>query len=247
MDTDAPNQDPSVQGQQGQAETAESVAPVAPAVETAAQPNEGFQRRIDELTRARREAERLAEERQQQLLAVLERVASQAPVPPAPVKEADPFEDLNPEDRVRLQKAFDARLAPLQRQLEETNQFIRSQQATQQVQAQAAQEPPEVVQRAQQLMQAWSAKGKTGWEPIDAVRYAKVMLMEEGKYVPPAPATQPRASNGQYMSSASQVTSASPTPAPAPRKKGLPADLENRPLEEQIKIMEEAGIGDMPL
>ena len=246
MDQDAPNQDPIVPGQQEQAETAGSVTPAPQAPQDLQAVPKGVQERIDELTRNWRETQRELS-RKDELIMQLVAERSQVPHAPAPTPE-DPFKHFAEEDRPKLQHAFEAVLNPLRSQLEQANRQLRAMTMSQQVAQVAPTAPPEVQQRAAQLIQAWQQKGLDGWKLEDAVTFATGELLREGKLAPqaPAPPQPPRAANGQYMTSAQNLPSNSPSPTPAPPPKGLPANLESLPLEKQIEIMEKL-YGNMPL
>ncbi len=201
----------------------------------------GFQTRIDELTAKRYAAERRAEEISQQkdaqiaqLLEMVNRTAVQQQT-----ATPDPLADLAPEQRQLLENYKRATIDPvvkaLQTELSQLKTGFQTQQAMQYVASKAAPtDSPAVVQKAQELMAYWTRSGASGWIPEDALVYARGLLGTQ------APVQQPRAQNGQFMQSSQNVMSGQAAPpAPVSRvNQGLPADIEQRPLDEQIALFE---------
>lgn len=230
------------QPQQTQAETVDQVQTANEGQTPQANPgqHEGFQKRIDQLTAQRHELDRewqaKYEAQQAQMNRLLEIMAAgqQAQTHGAP--PADPWADVAAEDRARLERVLQAKLSPLERQLAEVTRKYEATTAVQQIQQYAQQDPPQVVQLAQQLMQAWIAQGKGGWVPEDALIYAR------GKLLPAdaaARAAQARNERGQFVASAQHVTSTQGPPPPAVRPaQGLPADIDRRAPEEQVALYE---------
>lgn len=203
------------------------------------EPHDGIQKRFDEITREKHEAKReaealrsaLEEQRQQTAMLMASMVQRQTAVP-----QPDPWANIDPGDRQRLEAVMAARVDPTVQQLRTELAQIRQTQAHQEFQTLAAKEDPRVAERAQKLMGEWQRAGLPGWKMTDALIYARGELMAQGA----SAAAVARDNQGRFAASAQHVPAAASTPPPpAPRvAQGLPADLDRRPLEEQIALLE---------
>lgn len=167
--------------------TAEPVAAVpaaeeAPEVAVSSVP-QGVQRRIDELTAARREAERKANELQSQMIAMQAQTlqamqrAMPAPAPsPQDLELQEALAEMDPRQRRVFEHMLEQRVAPLQ----STLSAFREQTALAEMQAERNKYSPETQQLADRLMQNWKANGNTGWLPKDALVHAAGMVLSNG-------------------------------------------------------------------
>lgn len=196
----------------------------------------GVQARIDELTARLRETERQAKEKDDQLMAALQAMAVAQPVYQAP--QAPPVE-IDPEEKRRL----DAILGPQLAALEAQNKRVEAMLSQFQFQQAAQSAPSEVQAEAQKLLGAWKSQGKTGWVPEDALLVAEAIVARK-KGQSASGATQQRQEFNQQQQAISQQPVGG-APAPSIRR-GVPADIDKRPLAEQIAILSKE-IGDLPL
>lgn len=229
---DDANQNANVEAQQTPAETVEQPHQ-QDQVESQAPARSRYQERIDELTRARHEAERQAQaqaaalaEKDAQVARLLEMVAQRAPA-----VQAAPTIEVEPEVRQRVEAVVNPQVQALEQRLAQMTAKLEHQE----FQTLAAKEDPRVMQQAQKLMADWKRGGYSGWEMKDALIYARGML----GVAETAQVTQSRNERGQFAASAQNVmASQSAPPPPAPTKAGLPADIDRRPLEEQLALYE---------
>ena len=226
---------PDASAQQAPAETVEQPnqtgeGQVQPEVHTS-----GIQKRIDELTAQKYEEKRRADAIQQQLLdsqaqmaRMMEMITNQQVVAPQP----NPADDLDPEAR----RAMEALMAPKYKALEARVAHMDQLLERQEFQARASSEHPDVVARANQLYSHWQKIGAAGFKMVDALVYAKGELAG----VDQTAASRARNERGQYTASAANVMqSQSAPPPPVARTSGLPADIDRRPLDEQLRLYEQ--------
>lgn len=173
--------------------------PVVPADDDApepvvAAPNRGVQSRIDELTAARREAERKANELQSQMIAMQAQTlqamqrAMPAPAPsPQDLELQEALAEMDPRQRRVFEHMLEQRVGPLQN----TVAAFREQAALAEMQAERNKYSPETQQLADRLMANWKANGNTGWLPKDALVHAAGMVFSNGGD-PRASAVQPK-------------------------------------------------------
>lgn len=211
----------------------------------------GVQKRIDELTAARRQAEEREKALQTQLMETTAQMAqlamqarqAQQPAPQAPVDPLAQFKDaLDP----TVTQAIQAAVAETQRRMQAQYEPMFAQQAAQMagyaVQAEAANIkglPPEVTQRAAVLAADWRSRGIQ--LPVgDAINFAL------GEY-----------QRGQ-LSKAAAVTGYDPrtqapgtipgfTPPPQTQVRALPQNFDQLNRSQQNAALEAAGILDAPL
>ena len=143
----------------------------------------GVQSRIDELTAARREAERKAEDLQTQVIALQAQTLQtlqRAIPPPAPSPQdlelQEALAEMDPRQRRVFEHMLEQRVAPLQ----STLSAFREQAALAEMQAERNKYSPETQQLADRLMQSWKANGNTGWLPKDALVHAAGMILSNG-------------------------------------------------------------------
>lgn len=215
--------DPTAQGQSAGTESPNQGQSVSP----------GVQARIDELTARLRETERAAKEKDDQMMALLQTMAVQQPVIPA---AQTPQIDIDPEEQRKLDAILGPKFKALEQQLAGFNQFI----SQTQFQQAAASVPADVQAEANKLYAQWQREGKTGWVPGDAVLVAEAIVMKR-KGSTAQTATQQRQEFNQQQQAVSTQT------APASNvQRGIPADIDKRPLAEQIDIYGKE-LGDIPL
>ncbi len=148
-----------------------------------ASPGRGVQSRIDELTAARREAERKANELQSQMIAMQTQAlqamqrAMPAPAPsPQDLELQEALAEMDPRQRRVFEHLLDQRMGPLQ----STVSAFREQAALAEMQAERNKYSTETQQLADRLMQNWKANGNTGWLPKDALVHAAGMVLSNG-------------------------------------------------------------------
>ena len=189
--------------------------------------NAGFQARVDELTKARREAERQNAE----LVATVARLSAQVAERSAPAPVAMP--DIDPDTKKLLDAYVGPQMQAMRAELEQARMAAMAGRLYQS----AAGEDPRVLQRAQELLPAVL---KAGWTPEDAVTFARGELG-----VAPPSGTRGRDGQGRF---APQVMTASGAPPPmAQRSNGLPPNFDRLPPDKQLEILEKRGVADAPL
>lgn len=217
----------------------------SPAPETAPAPVNGAEARIAELTRQNHELQRQNAETQREMMErlaeITTRLASQ-PVPTAAPQHYEPppepeFSDPEVGRYLKRQQAmFDAQLRANQQQMAQ-------QIAVLQFQTVAANQPPAVVKRAQELWMAWQKSGHTGWTPKDAITYARGELGDVD--------SQARAKEANTFGRVVEPPLASPGFVPQisqpTQPQGLPANYDSLSLDEQIAIGEKLGLHNLPL
>lgn len=226
---------PDTQGQQ-----AESVTPTGQQAEpqeaAGGQQKSGFQERIDELTRLRREAERQLEEARaynQQLLSVM---AEQTQRPAQTQQDVQPLPDIDPEER----RKYAAMMEPLMRQVAELKGALGS--VSQQLQyrdyQQAVQsEDPRVTETAEKLLRDWRRDAsKGGWTMTDAVVYARGLVAEQDR----KRGTQARTAQNHFNAMSQTVlTGQNAPPIPTTPQKSLPTNFEQLSPSKQAELLEE--------
>lgn len=164
----------------------------------------GVEARINQLVaereaekRAREMAEQTAQQREVQYLSMLERMAAQQ----APRKEEVP---LNPE----LEAVMQRYLQPMQAQFAQMQTALHQQGAQMQYAQMAQGESPAVLAKAQELLSMWKKQGKTGWDPQDALTFARGIL---GVTTPQQSASQARSAFNEGASNSRTPNSAPPS------------------------------------
>lgn len=206
--------------------------------------NTGFQKRIDELTAARYEAEgrakAIAEEaqrNQERMLAQFQQQLQAQQVQSQP--QANPFADLDP----TLAKALEAISAKQSAQIEALQRTIASQAAANAVEQAAGNvgtQDPNVKRRAAELAAAWTREGRQGWNPEDAVLYAEGEALRAARVAAqrdPLGRFQPAQFQGQAPRQNFQPQSAQPE---------LPANFDSLSPSAQIAILQKRGVDDIP-
>lgn len=211
----------------------------------------GVQKRIDELTAARRQAEERERAVQQQLmettaqmaqLAMQARQAQQPPPAPPPDPLAQFKDSLDPTTAQAIQAAVEA----TRRQMEAQYAPMFAQQAAQMagyaVQAEAANIkglPAEVTQRAAILAADWRSRGIN--LPVgDAINFA-LGEYQRGQL------TKAAAVSGYDPSRQPPATIQGFTPAPQTQTRALPQNFDQLNRAQQNAALEAAGILDAPL
>ncbi len=228
------------------------------------QPNEGIQTRINELTAQRHAAERAQAEQaaraqaleqvmaqqQQQIQELLGAVARGV----QPVQQAPDFSQADPEQARMMQHFLEPlkqQQTQMQREFQNAMAGLRAQQGVFQVQALAQNLPPEVQQRAAQLLQGWAQNPAMAAiaKPQDAVNFAL------GEYYSANPkaaaAVLAQQERGQFSNPGGQGIMAQSAPVNAPVQQGggrksLPTNFDQLPEDQQIAILE-ARAGNQPL
>jgi hypothetical protein len=233
--------DPTTQGQQSAAETPGSdgqvVAPEVPAGES---PNhEGFQKRINELTRARHEAERRAEaiasEKDAQINQLIASIAAgQRPAAPEQV----PQFDFDPEEKKKFDAYHALKVDPVLKELREQNALLRSQVGQNQFSQFAAGEDPRVVQRAQWLLKN-SNYGKLVQQGVATPEDVLTFARGEVAKTDAQKNAQSRNALGQFNASAETTLTGQSSAAPKPpASNDLPKDFETLSPNRQAEILE---------
>jgi len=224
------------QTQQVAAETPEQVPNQGEGQSDQANPGQhtGFQKRIDELTAKRYEAERQSQALQAQLLEREQMMARMmaAMTQAQQQQQPDPAADLAPEDRRRIE----ATVSPRMKALEERLAQVTGQLEQQMFATQLNQETPAVQQLAKTLLGQWRQQGLQGWTMEDAVIYARGRLVGQDT----STVTQARNERGQFTATAQNVTrTQSAPPNPTPRvDQGLPANFDKLTAQEQADVLE---------
>jgi hypothetical protein len=202
---------PSAQGQQPDAGGTGNPSQDASGQPGAVAPESGIQKRFDELTAQRREAERQAEHYRLQNEQLLQTVLQRANQPAEP---AEPPVEISPDERAKL----DYLMAPMRKQVEDLNRRHASEISAIKFQTAIQGQPPQVQERARALFSAWQGDpSKGGWTPQDAVIYARGELG-----VPSGQAGPVRDERGRFNGGATQLhqhaipSSGNQTPAAEP-------------------------------
>lgn len=193
----------------------------------------GIQTRIDELTRARHEAERRADE----MTAMVARLSAQVAEQGRPVQHQEPGPELDPEQRKVLDAYFGPMMARMNAQMEQLGVVANMSRIHQE----APGEDPRVLSRAQQLLPAML---KAGWTPKDAVVYARGELYEQ--LAQGGGQVTPRAPNGRFVPPM-QTQNGTPPQLTGPGPQALPANFDRLPPDKQIEILEKRGVHNQPL
>jgi hypothetical protein len=209
------NFDPTTQDQNTQAQQAvPQTVPIERFNEVYAQSKE-MERRYQEMI-----------ERQNTLLADI--ATRSAP----PVKEDDPFEDMDPDEAVRLRRITEALTRPLMQKVGQLEgQLARNtgQQRFQQLAQHVG--DPAVLQRAEELKAAWEKRGLHGWTEEDAFKYAAGELAVADK-LKAAPARNER---DQFNYMGAPITAQGGSRGAPPTRR---VDVESLPLDQQIEYWE---------
>jgi hypothetical protein len=204
-----------------------------------AQQPAGVEVRINQLVAEREEARRQmealqsqAQQREAQYLAMLERMSTQ---------QAQAAQPAAPEIDPALAAAMAHYMKPLQDQFAQVQHQLYQQNAQMQFQQRASQEDPRVVQKAQELLSQWKQTGKTGWNPEDALVFARGILGVA------TPQQANRDALGRFNAGAQSLPGQS-APAPATNPQRVVeldrSSTDNRYLEAQAAALEKS-LGDM--
>lgn len=218
--------------------------------ESAQQTGGGIQKRIDELT-ARFHGEREANQKLQQQLVeqaqrqseLMERLATQnAPQQAAPVDPLAGFaEQVDPRTLEAMRSAMAATERQLKQQFAAQQAQLELQSSVHQLRYTAAATsglPPEVAQRAEQLLMAWRQKGWKDPTPDDALDIA-LGQYQRGQLAKAAPV------RGYVPTNLPTVTPGLPPP---PRQTASrPANFDALSAREQNAYLEKSGALDEPL
>lgn len=230
----------------------ENDTPSAQAQVPPQQENSGIQARIDELTAKFRQAEESNQKLQQQIMEATAREAEasrrladqyqRATQPVAQVEDplAQYKDRLDPVAVEALQRSN----AMLQQQMEERLRKMQAQYEAQQATYAVRHEiavtpglPPEVAQKAEQLMSAWRAQGWNVPTAKDAIHIAL------GQHYESSLRRAAPVLSYQQNSTVPNVTPGFAPPPPQPRK-GLPANFDSLAPDQQNLILEQNGVAD---
>ena len=205
--------------------------------EPAANVNEGFQRRIDQLTAKLHEKDEALVEFQRKLLEQVTRPQAAAPVP-----EADPLAEYGEQLDPIVAKAVKATTQALKQQFE------------QQMAAQQAAWSAEM-----NSLQVHNVAAQTG---LDVPADVKAKAAQIAKQYRTAPDVALKLAYGEFAMEAAKkvksvagytppatpvMTGASPAPTPAPKAGNRPANFEALSPAQQVAWFESAGLDDTPL
>lgn len=233
------DQDPNAQGPVVPAPVADSQTQQAapPAIDP------GIQKRIDELTAARHDAEKRALEAQNFAMKVaMEQTARQQPVaPPAPDLTAQYGQTVDPNVIAMMKQVTADIQAKADANLETRTRQLRAQYGAAQIRVEAQQLkgiPPEVGQRAAELYQQAQLAGNNASEG-EALRYAvgDWMLKQQALVAPVYGQTgRQLAPDGQPITQSNYV--------PARQVKSFPSNWDSLTDEQQLAQMEKDGLAD---
>ena len=195
--------------------------------------HQGYQARIDELTRARHEMARQNAE----LTATVARLAAQVAETGRQAPQGPQLPELDPEQKQVLDAYFQNHVAPLRQELEQARMAAF---AGQLYQASPG-EDPRVLQRAQELLPAVL---KAGWAASDALNFARgeIYAQERGGQV------QARDERGRFNSQGHVMTASGAPPPPQQRGAApLPPNFDSLPPDKQLEILEKRGVQNAPL
>lgn len=220
--------DPIAQGQPAGAPNPSSDAAAPKPPDAAGAGNEGFQKRIDELTAARHDAERRA----QQMQAQYEALAAQQPQPtPQPPVQIDP----------NIAAQMQALMGPMLQQLQQGYQQLQQTMGHQQLQqsVQQLQVPEQVAKRAADIMREYGLRNQYV-APETARRYALGELWEQEQLAKLKDTTR------QNFNGHGAPLTSSGVPAALSAGPARPANFDSLPLNEQLRWYE-SNVGDKPL
>lgn len=199
----------------------------------------GFQRRIDQLVARNHASEAQIAALSAQLAEMGARVAVGGPQG-APA--ADPYAELDP----TLASAFRAvsknmedRVAQIAAKFDAVTQ---GQSAGQIANSRGL--PAELAKRAAQLAEAWRANGLEKFKPEDAVTFAVGEAVAAGTYNPQG---RSRDVQGKFAPTQPAIGAQGALPDLRPQQKPLPTNFESMSPEEQLRLLDERGVGDIPL
>lgn len=226
---------PDAQGQT----PAEPVSNAVAAPQVQANPNEGIEKRIGELTAARRLAEERAAAQEAQIAELIRALTETRNVPQAPAPQEPQLPDLDPELKTGIEAIASHKVRSLEEKINQLMQLQR-QQELQQVMSRAP--DPEVSKEAQRLYQSWQRAGYSGFVAEDALIYAMGQrALQERKA-----SAQARDEKGRFNSMSQSVMTGQSAPQSMQPQQGLPRNFEQLPLDKQIELMEQQ-LGDKPL
>lgn len=214
--------DPTAQGQQAPAETASAENQVSP----------GVQARFDELTKRVHEAERLAQEKgqevQQLVASLAEVMASNARAQHQP---QEPEVEIDDTEMKKIQRVVGPMVQALGAKLDALAGSV----GQRQWQEAASQEDPAVVALAQKRMAEWRKAGYTGWREEDAITFAAGEIARKQRQE--AMASQ-RARSGMNGAAGHVLTHQSGHAQAVPADNELPANFDALPPSKQLEILE---------
>lgn len=224
------------QAEQPEAPISEPIAEVAPTPEPQTVPIQ----RVNEITAARREAERRAEELQQQTLQQSAQIAvliqqMEASNSRRNAEQAAPVPEMEPE----FKRALDAYMEPLVNNQRQRDAEFRAFLEHQQFEAESAGFDAETKAEAKRLQQSWAKAGATGWVAKDALVYAAGQRALAAQQQVSAAKSQ----SADFNNLSKTVQSAQAATVPATSKK---TNLDGLPAQRRMEIME-AEMDDFPL
>ncbi len=191
----------------------------------------GVQSRINELTFARREAERREADLAKRLVAqdqqIAELVRSVTSRQQQPVEQQLP--EMDPEQKRVLDAYFSRTVGPLQAEIESlrahsvASQFIGD---------------TDIANRAADLIVAWQRDGKTGWTPEDAVKFAA----GEKVFADKSKGKAARDEKGRFNTMSQGVQGHSQQPSAAPLDGARPSDFDNWSSDKQLEYFEKRNV-----
>ncbi len=197
-----------------------------------------MQSRINELTFARREAERreadLAKRLQVQDQQIAELVRSVTARQQQPVEPQMP--DMDPDQKKVLDAYFNRTVGPLQAEIES----LRAQNGRNQAHSVASQfiGDADIANRAADLIVAWQRDGKTGWTPEDAVKFAA----GEKVFADKSKGRAARDEKGRFNTLSQGESGHSTVSNSAPPSGARPSDFENWSADKQLEYLEKRNV-----
>lgn len=221
--------DPNAQGQQAQTDSA-----IPDAAGTNPGGNQdrlvGIERRIGELTAARRQAEEALAAKEahiHELLATVSRLAERSAAP----VEAPP--EIDPDRRREVEHLVNPRVQQMEARMQQQQALLDRMSFERAVQSAGL--DPAVEKRAAEVWRSWQQTGKVGWLPEDAVTFAAGEAARQER----ARNTQARQSQQQFNSLGQPLSGHSAAPAlESPRDAPLPANWDSLSLDQQEQILE---------
>lgn len=217
-------------------------------VSQAAQENAGFQRRIDELTAARRQAEAEAAAQRDLAAKLLEQMQQlqERAVQPPPANEPDYYSELGDAGRVvkqAVESAVKRTQDALTRQFSEQYSRLESQMQMQALQAQASVSglPAEVASRAAAVLNGARQRGLP-LTPDDALKWAYGEALMAGQ-VQPQSTRRPGSPAGAALGAANPPMPTNGTQRPP----ALPANFESMRPAEQDAWLAKNGLDSLDL
>lgn len=214
-----------------------------PSNQAANEDKSGVQKRIDELTAKIHASDKAMQDlmAQNQQLTQAAMQAMNRPVtvqmPQAPVQEEQLSEDATPAQIASFfARQNQKQMLAMRAEINTAVQGIAARQYQNEAQSVLASQDPVVKAEAESIMRYWRDSGKQGWEPVDAVRYAKGVLMEQGKWNPNN--TQRRNGSNTTLTMPSGVAEPTTNEVIDASRIKDPADLTSWSLEKQLEYQQ---------